>query len=67
MSYNVSTSWATVIAIVAIWDFVWKALGMWRAGRNNQAGWFVVILIINSLGIIPIYYLLTHKEKTSKK
>lgn len=60
---NVSTVWATIIAIAAIWDLVWKALGMWRSARNNQPAWFIVILIINSLGIIPIYYLLTHKEK----
>jgi hypothetical protein len=52
-----------VIIIVGIWDSVWKAIGMWKAGRNNHLAWFVCIFIFNTLGILPIIYILLHKEK----
>jgi hypothetical protein len=52
-----------LIAVVAIWDSVWKLIGMWKAARNNHLAWFICIFIFNTLGILPIIYLLIHKEK----
>jgi hypothetical protein len=52
-----------VIIILGIWDGVWKAIGLWRAGRNNHLAWFVCIFIFNTLGILPIIYILLHREK----
>ena len=52
-----------IIIIVGIWDYVWKAIGMWKAGRNNNLAWFVCIFIFNTLGILPIIYILLHREK----
>jgi len=43
---------------VIAWMLVWKALAMWRAARNNQVIWFVVTLVINTVGILPILYIL---------
>jgi hypothetical protein len=53
-----------VIAILAIWDTVWKLIGMWRAGRNNHLAWFICIFIFNTIGILPIIYILLHKKKS---
>jgi hypothetical protein len=52
-----------IIAILAVWDFVWKLIALWRAGRNNHLGWFICIAIFNTAGILPIIYLLLHKKK----
>lgn len=60
MSYNLSTTWAVVLALVIVWDLIWRGLALWRAGRNDQPGWFVALMIINSAGILPIIYLLTN-------
>lgn len=46
-----------LFAILAIWEIVWKGLGVWRAAKNNQKYWFAAILLINSVGILPILYL----------
>lgn len=42
-----------------IWLMFWKILALWRAAKGNQANWFVIILILNSLtfGIVEIIYL----------
>lgn len=41
-----------------IWSLIWKGLALYRAGRNEQKGWFIALLLINSLGILEIVYLL---------
>ncbi len=46
-----------------VWDLVWKAIGLWHAARNNQRGWFVALLLINSVGILPIAYLRFFQKK----
>lgn len=60
MNYELSTTWTIIFIIGAMWEVVWKGLALWRAGRRDEPGWFVVMLVVNTLGILPIFYLLTH-------
>jgi len=56
--------WAIILIIIlAIWEIIWKLIAMWKSARKNQLFWFLLIAIINSLGIIPIYYLFFKKDK----
>jgi hypothetical protein len=52
-----------LILILALWEIVWKLIAMWKAGRNNDLGWFIAIALINSAGILPIIYILLNKKK----
>jgi hypothetical protein len=52
-----------VIIVVGIWDTVWKLIGMWKAARQNHLAWFICMAIFNTIGILPIIYILIHKEK----
>ena len=54
-----------LLVVISIWDLVWKGLALWKCGRNNQPAWFIVILLLNTAGIIPIIYLLFFQK--SKK
>jgi hypothetical protein len=47
-----------IIVLLALWDGVWKCIGMWKSARNHQLAWFVCIAIFNTVGILPIIYLL---------
>lgn len=38
-------------------DLILKGFALWRAGRNNQLGWFLALLVLNTLGIFPLVYL----------
>lgn len=42
---------------VIIWSLVWKGAALWKAARRSEKGWFVAILVINTLGIFEILYL----------
>jgi len=54
-----------IIIILAIWDAVWKMIALWNSARNNHLAWFICIGIINSIGILPIVYILMHRESTT--
>ncbi|MFA6521625.1 MAG: DUF5652 family protein [Candidatus Gracilibacteria bacterium] len=45
------------IILLVIWTLFWKGLALWHAGRRGQPWWFVVLLVLNTLGILEIVYL----------
>jgi hypothetical protein len=53
-----------IIIILVIWDTVWKLIAMWKAARNNHLAWFICIFIFNTIGILPIVYILIQKKKS---
>jgi hypothetical protein len=54
---------ALVLLILVVWSLVWKALALWNAARDGSKGWFIALLVINSLGILEILYLYVFREK----
>lgn len=46
------------LGLIVVWEIAWKGIALWKAGRNKQLGWFVVMLILNTLGILEIVYLI---------
>ena len=52
-----------VIAFLAVWELIWKTIALWKAARNKQLGWFICIAVFNTVGFLPILYLLTYKKK----
>ncbi|WP_436414983.1 DUF5652 family protein [Petrimonas sp.] len=51
-----------VIVVLALFDAVMKAIAMWKSARNNHLVWFVCIAVFNTIGILPIVYLVLHKQ-----
>jgi uncharacterized membrane protein len=54
-----------VLIIFIIWEVVWKLIALWKASRNNHIAWFICIALINTLGVLPIIYILKHKKDSS--
>jgi hypothetical protein len=48
---------APLILIAVVWSVVWKGLALWHAGRRGQYWWFMILLVVNTLGILEIIYL----------
>jgi len=71
-------AWGTVVAsiagmtalliVVIAWTLIWKGLALWRAARSGAKIWFVVLLLVNTVGILDLlYYFYIHKKKWGKK
>jgi peptidoglycan/LPS O-acetylase OafA/YrhL len=67
MTYHLSDTQIYVLVILALWELIWKGLALWKAAKRRQPVWFVVILVINSAGILPIIYLLLNKDDAADK
>ena len=63
---NITQFFVIFVALVSV-SMVLKAVGLWRAARDGEKWWFVAIMFINSLGVLPIIYLITHPEKKGSK
>ena len=54
------------LLLIIAWTILWKGLALWKSARNDQRYWFVVLLVVNTLGILEILYLFVFaKEKLS--
>ena len=54
---NEAIAWLVTSLIIA-WSMVWKGIALWRAAGNAHLVWFIALLIFNTLGILPIIYIL---------
>lgn len=52
-----------VFIILVIWESVWKLIAFWNSARGGQLAWFIYIAIFNTVGILPIIYLLWFRKK----
>ncbi len=63
------------LTILFVWSFVWMLLALWKAAKKGSVAWFIILAIINTVGILPILYIFVFskmkkkpsKKKTSKK
>lgn len=43
--------------LVVLWSLFWKGLALWHASKRDEKGWYVVLLVVNTLGILELVYL----------
>ncbi len=46
-----------------LWTIPWKGVALWKAAKNGHTGWFVAILLLNTLAILEIIYILGFSKK----
>lgn len=47
-----------VIVAVVLWSLAWKGFALWRSARAGQTVWYIVLLVVNTVGLLEITYLL---------
>lgn len=54
--------------VLMFWSLIWKGLALWRAARRNENIWFIVLLVLNTAGILEIiyYFLIAKTDKKDK-
>ncbi|HEX9008617.1 MAG TPA: DUF5652 family protein [Patescibacteria group bacterium] len=48
-------------------DLVLRGMALYKSARKGQTIWFVALLVINSVGILPIIYLLIQSSTENKQ
>ncbi len=60
MHYNTTVwihSFGPFLPLLIVWTLFWKGLALWHSARNKQHWWFVIMLILNTAGILEVIYL----------
>ena len=55
-----------LLVVIFLWSFVWKLLALWKSARKNHLAWFIVLGILNTVGILEILYIYVFSETGSK-
>lgn len=42
--------------IVLIWNFFWKGTALWKSANKRHLIWFIILLLVNTLGLLEIAY-----------
>jgi len=52
-----------IVAAMVLWILPWKGIALWKAARNSHKGWFIALLILNTLAILEILYIFIFSKK----
>jgi len=47
-----------IAAVIGIIVIILKGYALWHAARRSEKWWFVILLIVNTLGILELVYLI---------
>ena len=48
---------AVYLPLILLWSGFWKGLALWHSAQRGQVVWFIVLLVVNTIGILEIVYL----------
>jgi len=46
-----------LLIIILIWTLFWKLMALWKSARKNDVIWFIVLALVNTVGILEILYI----------
>ncbi|OGY56185.1 MAG: hypothetical protein A2119_00980 [Candidatus Colwellbacteria bacterium GWA2_46_10] len=64
---GLSNEQLALIVLIQIWDLIWKSLALWRAARSRDVFWFVLLILVNSAGLLPAFYLFYMSKSPKRK
>ena len=59
-----------IMTIISVWTIIWKGLALWKSSRKGNLIWFIIFLLVNTVGILEILYIYVFSKmdlKESKK
>jgi len=62
MNNDLQKYWLPIV-IGALWSLTWKGFALWRAAKNHDKAWFVALLVINTLGVLEMFYLFVFSKR----
>lgn len=47
----------SLLVVAILWSLLWKGLALWKSAKRGDTWWFVAFLVLNTFGILEIFYL----------
>jgi hypothetical protein len=60
---------AYILAMIVLmtWSMIWKGIALWKSAKKNDLVWFIVLFLINTLGILEILYIFKFSKSKKKR
>jgi hypothetical protein len=52
--FSNNTFW---LILLLLWTLPWKGVALWKASKQNEPVWFIVLLVVNTVGVLEILYI----------
>lgn len=56
-----------IFIVLGLWSMIWKGIALYKAGGRKDLAWFVVLFIVNTLGILEIFYIFYFSKRSPAK
>lgn len=53
--------------IIGLFELALKGIALWQAAKRGEKGWYISILILNTVGLLPLIYILFFSKKDVNK
>lgn len=62
------TQYPWIIYAIIAWTLPWKGIALWKAAKNNNKAWFIILFLVNTLAMLDIIYIVFFgKEKKEEE
>ncbi len=51
-----------LILTILAWALIWKLLALWKSARKKHIAWFIILALVNTVGILEILYIYIFSE-----
>jgi len=55
-----------LFSIILLWSLVWKLFAFWKSARRGDKIWFIVLAVVNTVGILEILYIFVFSKMKKK-
>lgn len=56
-----------LLAVIIVWSLIWKGIALWISARKKHTIWFIVMLGVNTIGILEILYIFIFSKMSLSK
>lgn len=57
LGFAAGVAFGIFILVATLWTLYWKYRALWYCAKNDRKMWFIIFLVVNTLGILEILYL----------
>jgi methionyl-tRNA synthetase len=53
--------------LLMVWSLAWKGWALYLAARRGEIVWFIVLLLVNTVGLLEIFYIFAIAKQSDTK
>ncbi|HKL17187.1 MAG TPA: DUF5652 family protein [Patescibacteria group bacterium] len=51
--------------LILLWVLPWTGIALWKAAKRGEKVWFIVMFVINTFGLLEIFYIFVVAKELS--